>query len=167
MHSDVMYTLGQITRCVFPDGAEPELTDVILVQPATGLAMVMRSPTAKYAGEDLERLTARLPADLTDPEGGVKTEDQGPFWLGYYQWSAAADKAQAYGPAELALAGQALYGERWQTDLARDLGISDARRVRQWMSGDRPIPTGVWADITRLLRHRGLNALSLSSKLER
>ena len=37
-------------------------------------------------------------------------------------------------------AGQALYGERWQTDLARDLGLSDARRIRQWLSGDRPIP---------------------------
>lgn len=75
--------------------------------------------------------------------------------------------AADYGPQTLAKAGEALYGERWQTDLARDLGLTDARRVRQWMSGDRPIPAGVWADITRLLRHRGLNALSLSSKLER
>lgn len=165
MNTETMYTLGQITRCVFPDGAEPELTDVILVQPATGLARIMRSTTAKYASDDLQSLVDRLPADLTDPPGGVKAEDQGPFWLGYYQWQSAADKAQAYGPAELAEAGQALYGERWQTDLARDLGLSDGRRIRQWMSGDRPIPTGVWADITRLLRKRGLDALTLSSKL--
>jgi len=35
--------------------------------------------------------------------------------------------------------GRALYGERWPTDLARDLKLSDGSRVRQWLSGDRPI----------------------------
>lgn len=50
--------------------------------------------------------------------------------------------------------GRALYGERWQTDLARDLGLSDGRRIRQWLSGDRPIPEGVWKDIARLLTER-------------
>lgn len=50
--------------------------------------------------------------------------------------------------------GQALYGERWQTDLARDLGLSDGRRIRQWLSGDRPIPEGVWNDIAKLLADR-------------
>lgn len=34
--------------------------------------------------------------------------------------------------------GRALYGERWQTDLARDLGLSDGRRIRQWLSGGHP-----------------------------
>ena len=62
--------------------------------------------------------------------------------------------------------GQALYGERWQTDLARDLGLSDGRRIRQWLSGDRPIPEGVWNDIAKLLTERkmvideALNAVS-------
>ena len=51
-------------------------------------------------------------------------------------------------------AGKALYGDRWQTDLARALGLSDARRLRQWLSEDRPIPAGVWDDITTLLRDR-------------
>lgn len=50
--------------------------------------------------------------------------------------------------------GRALYGERWQTDLARDLGLSDGRRIRQWLSGDRPIPEGVWTDIAQLLADR-------------
>lgn len=50
--------------------------------------------------------------------------------------------------------GRALYGERWQTDLARDLGLSDGRRIRQWLSGDRPIPRGVWNDISKLLTDR-------------
>jgi len=50
--------------------------------------------------------------------------------------------------------GQALYGERWQTDLSRDLGLSDGRRIRQWLSGDRPIPDGVWRDLAALLSER-------------
>ncbi|MHC1505611.1 hypothetical protein ACYJ6F_28530, partial [Klebsiella pneumoniae] len=28
-------------------------------------------------------------------------------------------------------AGQLLFGERWQTELARALGLSDGRRIRQ------------------------------------
>lgn len=55
---------------------------------------------------------------------------------------------------DLRAAGEALYGSRWQSDLARDLGLSDARRVRQWFSGDRPIPDGVWKDVAKLLRER-------------
>ncbi|MGH0003478.1 hypothetical protein ACQU0X_25670 [Pseudovibrio ascidiaceicola] len=51
--------------------------------------------------------------------------------------------------------GEALYGGRWQADLARSLGLSDGRRIRQWLSGDRPIPDGIWKDIKLLLEERG------------
>jgi hypothetical protein len=54
----------------------------------------------------------------------------------------------------LIMAGNALYGERWQTDLARDLGLSDGRRIRQWLSGDRSIPEGVTGDLVKLLLGR-------------
>ena len=50
--------------------------------------------------------------------------------------------------------GQTLYGERWQTDLARDLGHSDGRRIRQWMSGDRPVPKTAWSEFNTLLTTR-------------
>ncbi|SHH52802.1 hypothetical protein [Ferrimonas marina] len=50
--------------------------------------------------------------------------------------------------------GLALYGKQWQTRLAEGLGLSDARRVRQWMAGERPIPEGVWADLENLLADR-------------
>lgn len=69
------------------------------------------------------------------------------------------------GPEMLARAGVALYGARWQTDLARALGIRDARRIRQWMSRERPIPSGVWGDIAQLLEDRGNNAISLSKAI--
>lgn len=55
--------------------------------------------------------------------------------------------------------GQLLFGERWQTELARALGLSDGRRIRQWLSGDRPIPVGIWDDLRELLEDR-------SSKME-
>lgn len=167
MNTETMYTLGQIVRCVFGDDTPPSLTDLIVVQPATGLAKVMRSEQAKHADEELERLINRLPPDLSDPKGGVKLEDQGPFWLGFYQLAAGEEHAKSHGPAELAQAGQALYGERWQSDLARDLGLSDPRRIRQFMAGERKIPPGIWADVARLLRQRGLAAVALSSKLDR
>lgn len=66
-----------------------------------------------------------------------------------------------FGPPDLASAGQALYGDRWQTDVAKALGV-DARRVRQWMTGDRPIPPGIWSDLSDLLRERGKVALELA-----
>jgi hypothetical protein len=48
-------------------------------------------------------------------------------------------------------AGQALYGERWQTDLANDLQVAD-RTVRRWVSGASPIPSGLWSEINDILR---------------
>jgi hypothetical protein len=41
-------------------------------------------------------------------------------------------------PAELREIGIRLYGERWQTALARELGVNP-RTVRRWASGDSPI----------------------------
>lgn len=50
--------------------------------------------------------------------------------------------------------GKVLYGERWQTDLARDLKLSDARRIRQWVAGERNMPTGIRSELAALLRER-------------
>lgn len=57
--------------------------------------------------------------------------------------------------------GEALYGPRWQTPLAADLGVAE-RTVRFWLSArQRPRP-GVWADLARLMagRQRRLDALA-------
>lgn len=55
---------------------------------------------------------------------------------------------------DLKTAGELLYGERWQTNLSKDLGLSDARRIRQWMAGDRPLPTGIVDDAKKLIEQR-------------
>ena len=41
-------------------------------------------------------------------------------------------------------AGQSLFGDRFQSDLARLLGVSD-RTVRRWIGGDSAIPYAAWA----------------------
>lgn len=52
----------------------------------------------------------------------------------------------------LQAAGEALYGPRWQTEMARALDVSD-RTVRRWAAGD-DLPAGVIADLKRLCEAR-------------
>lgn len=54
----------------------------------------------------------------------------------------------------LTIVGEALFGKRFQSDLTRALGLSDSRRMRQWLAGDRPIPPDVWQDLKVLLETR-------------
>jgi len=56
-------------------------------------------------------------------------------------------------PNILIATGRALYGDRWQSPLARDLGVSD-RTVRRWGAGTSPVPRGVYADLLRLVVER-------------
>jgi hypothetical protein len=49
--------------------------------------------------------------------------------------------------------GAALYGERWQSPLARDLGVA-IRTVQRWEAGDRAVPSGIWPELYRLLGAR-------------
>lgn len=55
---------------------------------------------------------------------------------------------------ELRVAGETLFGEGWQTALARELGVAD-RTVRRWLSGQIPIGERVGKKINRLLSLRG------------
>ena len=48
-------------------------------------------------------------------------------------------KAGQISPALLRAYGESIYGERWQSPLARDLGV-DQTQVRDWLWGRRPIP---------------------------
>lgn len=56
-------------------------------------------------------------------------------------------------PDTLAAIGRALYGERWQTALAHDLGVTD-RTMRRWAAGASPVPDGIEAECRRLLDRR-------------
>jgi hypothetical protein len=56
-------------------------------------------------------------------------------------------------PDELAAAGRALYGERWQTPLAQNLHVAD-RTMRRWLVGETPIPDGVESELREVLIRR-------------
>ena len=55
--------------------------------------------------------------------------------------------------ALLAAAGEALYGPRWQTSLARDLDVA-VRTVQRWHAGDRAVPSSLAGELRELLVER-------------
>lgn len=61
-------------------------------------------------------------------------------------------------------AGEALYGPRWQSDLARALKKAD-RTVRRWDAGSSEVPASVWTELRSLLKARGLALASVRRKL--
>jgi len=55
----------------------------------------------------------------------------------------------------LRIAGRLLYGDPWQSPLARDLLVSD-RTVRRWVAGDSDPPDGIEDELRDLLERRGV-----------
>lgn len=65
---------------------------------------------------------------------------------------------------DLIAAGEALYGPRWQSEVARLLDIDD-RRVRAWLAGERTIPAGIASDLASALRKRARHAEAVASRI--
>lgn len=61
--------------------------------------------------------------------------------------------------------GQALYGERWQTDLGRDLGHKDGRQIRQWIAGDRSAPESLLDSLKKIMETRHRKIMDAANKL--
>jgi hypothetical protein len=68
-------------------------------------------------------------------------------------------------PADLIIAGRALYGERWQSALARELGTAD-RTVRRWVSGEDEPKPGVYRDLIKVVEHRLSDLLEAKAALQ-
>lgn len=60
--------------------------------------------------------------------------------------------------------GQALYGQQWQSALARDLAISD-RTMRRWAAGAQDVPSGLHIDLLRLCVERAAALELLAERL--
>ena len=60
--------------------------------------------------------------------------------------------------------GEALYGTRWQSELARELAVSD-RTVRRWAAGTHDVPPGLWLDLLRLTQERAAVLDGLADRL--
>lgn len=63
-------------------------------------------------------------------------------------------------------AGEALYGPRWQSELARDLSVSD-RTMRRWVADTSSVPPGLYADLLRLTQERGATLKALAKRLRK
>lgn len=61
-------------------------------------------------------------------------------------------------------AGEALYGPRWQSELARDLEVSD-RTMRRWAAGTHDVPQGLYTDLLRLTAERVAKLDELAGRL--
>lgn len=61
--------------------------------------------------------------------------------------------------------GEALYGPRWQSELSRDLGVSD-RTIRRWVAGVDDLPPGVALDLWRLCLERAQRLDELVERLK-
>ena len=61
--------------------------------------------------------------------------------------------------------GEALYGPRWQTDIAHDLGVND-RTIRRWASSTDDVPDGVYLDLLRLTQERAMALDGLVDRLK-
>jgi len=61
--------------------------------------------------------------------------------------------------------GEALYGARWQSELARALEVSD-RTMRRWASDAGAIPDGVDDDLRRLCEKRGAEISRAAARLD-
>ena len=64
-------------------------------------------------------------------------------------------------PDGLRMAGESLYGKLWQSDLARDLGVS--RRMIVYMTaGEKKIPERQWRYIAALLEQKAQDCKELA-----
>lgn len=61
-------------------------------------------------------------------------------------------------------AGEALYGPRWQSELARDIGVSD-RTMRRWVADTSAVPAGLYVDLLRLTQERAAVLDALAPRL--
>ena len=63
-------------------------------------------------------------------------------------------------------AGQAVYGEDWQSPMARDLGIT-GRHLRRWVAGERPVPAWVDGMLAGILKQAAAASAGRAAALER
>lgn len=62
--------------------------------------------------------------------------------------------------------GEAMYGQQWQSALARDLGVAD-RTVRRWVAGTSEVPAGLYVDLLRLTQERAAALDALAPRLRK
>lgn len=67
-------------------------------------------------------------------------------------------------PGLLADVGRALYGDRWQTSLARSLGVH-VDTIRHWLTGRRGMPSSLAGELAGLLDKRRAEIEAVRAKV--
>jgi hypothetical protein len=65
----------------------------------------------------------------------------------------ALSQPQSHEAALLRSIGEKLFGSLWQSALSENLSVNE-RSLRRWLSGQDEIPSGVWADLRRIIESR-------------
>lgn len=84
--AEIMHTLGQIARAVWPRGRIPLAIQINLVaRPDRGLALMVGHEDFEYGAvaDRIGHLIERLPVDFTVPPGQVSEEHERLFWTGF------------------------------------------------------------------------------------
>jgi transposase-like protein len=66
----------------------------------------------------------------------------------------------------LEIVGTSLYGQQWQSSLARELNVND-RTMRRWACGETPPPARLSAELLQIVRARGDNLRQIEAQLLR
>lgn len=158
---EIMRNIGKLVSAVYGGDVPLNVQNTIIRYPVKGIGLMARRKDLDLSSEEIGRIINKIPADLEDPKDKMSFDCQGAFWIGYYHYAKLASDVADYGRQELEALGKVLYGEQWQSNLSRDLGLSSPRRIREWISGDRKIPTGIWDEIAELLRAKQLKISEL------
>jgi hypothetical protein len=156
-----------------PDDYRQELLRLLgLLKKARGDAARVKAICAEIAllgaYNDLGEFDSILP-DFTVIDGGRPWSAQLDAALvgGHYQnvWHLMPDDGSLMpGISALRTAGEAMFGSRWQSELASHLRIN-SRQVRQWLAGDRPIPVDLWPRVRQLALARAALASNIAKML--
>lgn len=65
---------------------------------------------------------------------------------------------------KLETAARALFGEAWQSALARAVRVND-RTVRRWHGGQSPVPVGIWPELKEMLRLKATECRALARSI--
>ena len=80
-------------------------------------------------------------------------------------WAPLVSRGDVMRPTLIAC-GQALYGQQWQSALARDLDVSD-RTMRRWAAGAQNVPDGIYLELMRLCVERAAYLDDLVARLKK
>jgi hypothetical protein len=62
--------------------------------------------------------------------------------------------------------GEAIYGDNWQSPLARDLGV-DGRTIRFWVAGTRPVSDAAVRKLPAIMRQAAREHREAAAAIER